>query len=61
MRYETYSQNLSSEDLSSNGIPDRNKMIVVVNKGDATANHSKPSKTLHDIIKIPHHKTISPK
>lgn len=58
---ETYSRYLSSEALSNRGIPDKKRMMKVVNIGEAIAIHSMPSITFKDITKIPHHTTISPK
>jgi hypothetical protein len=57
----SYSRYLSSDDFSKRGIPDRKRMISVVNIGDKMANHSSPSRTFSEIMKIPHHSTISPK
>jgi hypothetical protein len=42
-------------------MPDRNKMMSVVKIGDRMANHSRPSRTFREMMKIPHHNTISPK
>jgi hypothetical protein len=52
---------LSSDDFSNRGIPDRKRMMSVVKIGDKIANHSSPSRTFSEMIKIPHHSTISPK
>lgn len=57
----TYSLYFSSETRSRTGIPDRKRMIKVVNTGEAIAIHSMPLITLREITKIPHHKMISPK
>jgi len=57
----TYSRYFSSDDFSKRGIPDRNRMMSVVKIGDRMANHSRPSRTFSEMMKIPHHNTISPK
>lgn len=57
----TYSLYFSSDDFSRNGIPDRNRIIRVVNIGDSMPIHSIPSITLMEITKIPHQIVISPK
>jgi hypothetical protein len=36
-------------------------MMSVVKIGERMANHSSPSRTFKEMMKIPHHKTISPK
>lgn len=61
MMCNTYSPYLSSDDLSNNGMPDKNKIINVVKIGDIIAIHSIPSRTFKDITNMPHHKRISPK
>lgn len=58
---DTYCLYFSSDDFSRNGMPDKNKMIIVVNNGDRMAIHSIPRMTLSDITKMPHQIKISPK
>lgn len=60
-KHKTYSLYFSSETRSRTGIPDRNRMIKVVNIGDKIAIHSMPLITFSEITNMPHHKIISPK
>lgn len=57
----TYSLYFSSADRSLKGIPERNRIIRLVNIGDIIATHSMPSITFSDTTNIPHQMTISPK
>lgn len=60
-KHNTYCLYFSSDDFSRNGIPDKNKIINVVNSGDKMPIHSIPLMTLIDITKMPHQMRISPK
>lgn len=57
----THCRYFSSEDFSRNGMPDKNKIINVVNSGDKMPTHSIPRMTLIEITKMPHQMRISPK
>lgn len=58
---DTYCLYFSSDDFSRSGMPDKNKMMSVVNNGDKMPIHSIPWMTLSDMTKIPHQIRISPK
>lgn len=61
IKYRTHSLYFSSDTRSRTGMPDKNRIIRVVNIGDKIATHSIPLMTFSEITKMPHHKIISPK